>query len=54
MVDVNERALDSGKNASRNGVGYRSFSSDVYEAVVVFGHVISNPPIRAGKKVVHQ
>ena len=31
------------------------FSSDVYEAVEgVFDHVISNPPIRAGKKVVHQ
>ena len=43
------------KNASRNGVEAQIFSSDVYEAVEgVFDHVISNPPIRAGKKVVHQ
>ena len=56
MVDVNERALDlAKKNASRNGVEAQIFSSDVYEAVEgVFDHVISNPPIRAGKKVVHQ
>ena len=56
MVDVNERALDlAKKNANRNGVEAQIFSSDVYEAVVgVFDHVISNPPIRAGKKVVHQ
>ena len=56
MVDVNERALDlAQKNASRNGVEAQIFSSDVYEAVEgVFDHVISNPPIRAGKKVVHQ
>ena len=56
MVDVNERALDlAKKNANRNGVEAQIFSSDVYEAVEgVFAHVISNPPIRAGKKVVHQ
>lgn len=56
MVDVNERALDlAKKNASRNGVEAQIFSSDVYEAVEgFFDHVISNPPIRAGKKVVHQ
>ena len=56
MVDVNERALDlAKKNANRNGVEAQIFSSDVYEAVEgVFDHVISNPPIRAGKKVVHQ
>jgi len=56
MVDVNERALDlAKKNANRNGVEAQIFSSDVYEAVVGdFDHVISNPPIRAGKKVVHQ
>ena len=44
MVDVNERALDlAKKNASRNGVEAQ-----------IFYHVISNPPIRAGKKVVQQ
>ena len=56
MVDVNERALElAKKNAARNQVEAQIFSSDVYEAVDgVFDHVISNPPIRAGKKVVHQ
>lgn len=56
MVDVNERALElAQKNAARNQVEAQIFSSNVYEAVEgVFDHVISNPPIRAGKKVVHQ
>ena len=56
MVDVNERALElAKKNAARNQLEAQIFSSDVYEAVEgVFDHVISNPPIRAGKKVVHQ
>lgn len=56
MVDVNERALElAQKNAARNQVEAQIFSSNGYEAVEwVFDHVISNPPIRAGKKVVHQ
>ncbi|OJF90129.1 class I SAM-dependent methyltransferase [Alkalibacterium sp. 20] len=58
MVDVNERALDlARKSAELNQIKnvniYRSF---IYEEVKepAFGAVISNPPIRAGKEVVHQ
>lgn len=56
MVDVNERALDlATKNAQVNGVEAQIFSSDVYEQVAgTFTHIISNPPIRAGKSVVHR
>ncbi|MBF8970483.1 class I SAM-dependent methyltransferase [Streptococcus sp. NLN76] len=56
MVDVNERALDLAiKNAQANGVEASVFASDVYDQVVgTFTHIISNPPIRAGKSVVHR
>ncbi len=56
MVDINQRALDlAQKNAQRNGVRVKVFQSNVYEAVEgSFDHIISNPPIRAGKKVVHE
>ena len=34
---------------------YRIFQSNIYDQVTgVFDHIISNPPIRAGKQVVHQ
>ncbi|MGL4523428.1 MAG: class I SAM-dependent methyltransferase [Bacilli bacterium] len=59
MVDVNERAVAlSKRNAQRNGVAERV---DVKESFLldsiadqVFDCIISNPPIRAGKEVVHQ
>lgn len=56
MVDVNQRALDLARqNAEKNQVSARIFASNVYENVEgLFEHVISNPPIRAGKKVVHE
>lgn len=56
MVDINSRALElAEKNASKNGVTASIFQSDIYEAVEgQFDYVISNPPIRAGKAVVHQ
>lgn len=56
LVDINSRALDlAEKNASKNGVSARIFQSDIYDAVEgQFDYVISNPPIRAGKAVVHQ
>lgn len=55
LVDVNERALDlAEKNAQANGVTATIFASDVYESVTgQFDYIISNPPIRAGKQVVH-
>lgn len=56
MVDVNTRALDlARKNAAFNQVEVKIFQSNVYDQVEEsFDHIISNPPIRAGKKVVHE
>ena len=56
MVDINNRALDlARKNAERNKVEATIFQSNIYEQVKVkFDNVISNPPIRAGKQVVHE
>lgn len=56
MVDVNTRALDlARKNAAFNQVEANIFKSNVYDQVEEsFDHIISNPPIRAGKKVVHE
>lgn len=56
MVDVNTRALDlAQKNAAFNQVQATIFQSNVYDQVEgCFDHIISNPPIRAGKKVVHE
>lgn len=57
MVDVNERALDLAKrNAQFNQVdNVNIYQSDIYEQVdKKYGLIITNPPIRAGKKVVDQ
>lgn len=56
MVDINNRALDlAQQNAERNKVEATIFQSNIYEQVEGhFDHVISNPPIRAGKQVVHE
>ena len=56
MVDINNRALDLARqNAERNKVETTIFQSNIYEQVKgKFDHVISNPPIRAGKQVVHE
>ena len=56
MVDINNRALDLAmKNALKNNVQATIFQSNIYDQVEgQFNHVISNPPIRAGKQVVHE
>lgn len=56
LIDINERAIDlAQQNAKRNNVEANIFQSNIYEKVSGdFNHVISNPPIRAGKEVVHQ
>lgn len=56
MVDINNRALElAQQNAEKNGVKASIFQSNIYENVTgQFDHVISNPPIRAGKQVVHE
>lgn len=57
MVDINERALGLAKqNASNNRLSnVLIHTSDVYKSVEgkEFAAIVSNPPIRAGKKVVH-
>lgn len=57
MVDVNERAvLLSNKSIAANGIeNAKAYLSSVYENVQgTYDVIISNPPIRAGKKVVHE
>ncbi|EPT67803.1 hypothetical protein SAG0066_01520 [Streptococcus agalactiae CCUG 38383] len=49
MVDINTRALEL---ATRNGVVVEVFQSNIYENIKT-DYIISNPPIRAGKQVVH-
>lgn len=56
LIDINSRALDlARKNAERNGVVAEIYHSNLYENVIgTFHHIVSNPPIRAGKMVVHE
>lgn len=57
MVDVNSRALDlCRQNAIDNAVSNSKIElSNIYEAVSEkYDAIISNPPIRAGKEVVHE
>lgn len=58
MVDVNERALELSKdNAALNTLeNVKIYQSNIFESVEAkdYAAIISNPPIRAGKKVVHQ
>ncbi|ARK28504.1 class I SAM-dependent methyltransferase [Halalkalibacter krulwichiae] len=57
MVDVNERALElSRRNAEKNNISnIIVYKSDRLEEVVEkqFAAIVTNPPIRAGKQVVH-
>ena len=54
MIDVNERCIDlSRKNSLDNKVNTRVLYSNLYENISeMYDVIISNPPIRAGKKVV--
>ena len=58
MIDVNERALTlSEDNAKLNKIdNVKIYHSNIFDQVEnkKFAGIISNPPIRAGKKVVHQ
>jgi 16S rRNA (guanine1207-N2)-methyltransferase len=58
LIDVNERAVELAKhNAQLNGIRNVSFAqSDLFVSVEgqTFDVILSNPPIRAGKAVVHQ
>ncbi|WP_337103268.1 class I SAM-dependent methyltransferase [Paenibacillus sp. YIM B09110] len=58
MIDINERAVElSRENARLNGItNVTVVQSDIYAAVKEqrFNTIVTNPPIRAGKAVVHR
>ncbi|WP_419884052.1 class I SAM-dependent methyltransferase [Peribacillus sp. B-H-3] len=58
MVDINNRAVELAKdNAKANGISnVKIYESDRLENVQSsqFAAILTNPPIRAGKKVVHE
>jgi len=57
MIDVNQRAIGLAKeNAEKNGIdNLEIYESDRFENVNEenFAAILTNPPIRAGKEVVH-
>lgn len=58
MIDVNERAIELAKlNAGQNNISnVKIYESNLFEQVKNkrFAGIVSNPPIRAGKEVVHE
>jgi len=56
MVDVNKRALHLAKmNAKNNNSLVNIFYSDCYSDITKgYDFIITNPPIRAGKKIVYE
>lgn len=55
MFDINERAVTlANKNAKQNGANAIAVQSDLYDNVKFsqYATCVTNPPIRAGKKVV--
>lgn len=58
MIDINERAVELAKeNARLNSIAnVTAIQSDLYESVKSerFNVILTNPPIRAGKAVVHR
>ena len=56
MSDVNKRAIHLTKmNAKKNSVSVNVLESDGYENINnKFDYVISNPPIRVGKKILYK
>lgn len=55
-VDINPRAVELTElNSKRNKVDIKNFLSDGFEEVNdTFDIIVSNPPIRTGKKVIYQ
>ncbi|WP_461201262.1 class I SAM-dependent methyltransferase [Anoxybacillus sp. TBDG-1] len=56
MIDVNERAIElAKKNKQQNGIeNARIYISNLFQRVEgMFAAIVTNPPIRAGKAVVH-
>ena len=56
MADINERAVElSERNRRLNGIlNARVIESDAFESIEgEFEHILTNPPIRAGKQVIY-
>ena len=55
MIDVNKRAVHLCKmNIKENNVNCNAFVSDIYESInEKYDFIVTNPPIRAGKKIVY-
>jgi 16S rRNA (guanine1207-N2)-methyltransferase len=55
-VDINERAMSlAKKNAELNKVNINIFESNIYENVKnKYDYIVTNPPIRVGKKILYQ
>jgi len=56
MVDINLRALNlSKKNAKENKVNVNIFESNIYSNITKkYDYIITNPPIRVGKKILYK
>ena len=56
MVDINKRAIRlSLKNAKINNVSVNVFESDIYSNIKnKYDVIITNPPIRVGKKILYE
>ena len=56
MIDINKRAINlAKKNAKLNSVDVTIFESNIYEQVTKkYDYIITNPPIRVGKKILYE
>ena len=56
MIDINKRALALAKrNAKLNDVNVNVFESNIYENISKkYNFIITNPPIRVGKKLLYE
>lgn len=56
MIDINKRALALAKrNAKLNDVNVNVFESNIYENISEkYNFIITNPPIRVGKKLLYE
>ncbi len=55
-VDINERAMNlAKKNAELNKIDMNIFESNIYENInKKYDYIVTNPPIRVGKKILYQ
>jgi len=56
MIDINERALNlARRNAEINKVNVNIFESNIYSNITKkYDYIITNPPIRVGKKILYE